>query len=103
MADAAPSLRMSNDWISLGLRLVRLPPGTPSITISGPRPAERELTPRIWMLAWLLGSPAPVLVIDTPGTLPWIIIEGSSELTVRKSFSPTCEMADVSSFLSIVP
>ena len=31
---------------------------------------ERDETPRIWMLAWLLGSPVPVLVIETPATLP---------------------------------
>ena len=103
MADAAPSFRMSKDAMSLGLTFVRSPPGTPSMTINGPRPAEREETPRIWILAWLFGSPAPVLVMDTPGTLPCISILGSRELTDRKSFSPTWLMAEVSSFLSIVP
>ena len=70
IADAAPSFTISKLAISLELILVRFHPGTPSTTMSGPTPAERDDTPRIWMLAWLLGSPAPVLVMLTPATLP---------------------------------
>ena len=56
--------------MSFGFRFAILPPGTPSITIRGFRPAEREETPLIWMLEVLLGSAAAVFEIDTPDTFP---------------------------------
>ena len=92
-----------DEAIKLGLIFVRLPPGMPSITISGPNPAAREEMPRIWILAWLLGSAAAVLVTDTPATFPCIIMEGSRLLIWRKSLLEICDTAEVSSFLSSVP
>ena len=84
MAVAAASFKMVKVAISLGLiRLnvldapdIPLPlKGTPSITISGSLLAFNEAPPRIRMVLPAPGEP-PLLVIDTPATLPAINCSG---------------------------
>ncbi len=78
-------------------------PGTPSTTTRGPRPAERDDTPRICMDADWLGSPTLLLSIVSDDTLPCRSMAASVVATLLRSSADTWLMAEVISLRFMVP
>src|SRR5664279_3478072 len=71
MAVAEASFKTSSDDMSLGFKVVKgLPtPTTPSTTYNGSLLELIEFVPRIRIIGWLPGTPAPFEITCTPATL----------------------------------